>query len=189
MSAPTVVDSWELVAAAQTGDREAYAELYRRHYATVFTFLLCRVGERPLAEDLTSETFLRGLRRIDSISYQGRDVEAWFIVIARNLYLDHVKSSRHKLETLTSEFADVDTTSPGPEQQVIDRETATELLHWVAQLSPDQQDCVTLRYFRGLSVAETATALNRSESAAKAVQHRAVLRLAELVPSSVAMAS
>ena len=64
----------------------------------VFRYVLFRVGDRELAEDVTSETFLRALRRIASVSYQGRDVGAWFVTIARNLVLDHVKSSRFRLE-------------------------------------------------------------------------------------------
>src|SRR4029450_11140113 len=87
-------------------DQDAFGQLYDRYVDVVFRFVLFRVGDRPLAEDLTSETFLRALRRISSVSYQGRDVGAWFVTIARNLVLDHVKSSRYRLEMTTADVGD-----------------------------------------------------------------------------------
>src|ERR687893_893761 len=95
--------SWELVSAAQRGDQEAFGRLYGRYVGPVSRFLTSRVSDRALAEDLTSETFLRALRRIDSVHDQGHDVGAWFTTIARNLIADHVKSSRHRLDTPTAE--------------------------------------------------------------------------------------
>ena len=85
-------DGWDLIEAAQAGDREAFGSLYSRYAPGVSRFVGSRLRDRALAEDLTSETFARALRRIDSVSDQGRDAGAWFTTIARNLVLDHVKS-------------------------------------------------------------------------------------------------
>lgn len=141
----------------------------------VSRFVLSRTGDRPLAEDLTSETFLRALRRIESVSDQGRDVGAWFTTIARNLTVDHVKSSRYRLERTTADLPD---RSPrdnrGPEQAVIDKETAAELRHHIAKLLPDQQECLRLRFGQDLSSAQTAAAMGRTDSAVRALRHRAI---------------
>nr|WP_284289584.1 sigma factor [Angustibacter aerolatus] len=94
-----------LVALAQAGDGEAFARLYERSVGPVYRYLLHRVGSPQVAEDLTSETFLRALRRIDTFTWTGRDVAAWFVTIARNLVMDHVKSSRYRLEVTTGEPA------------------------------------------------------------------------------------
>jgi RNA polymerase sigma-70 factor (ECF subfamily) len=178
--------AWQLVRAAQDGDARAFGELYDRYVDTVFRYVLFRVGDRPLAEDLTSETFLRALRRISSVSYQGRDVGAWFVTIARNLVLDHVKSSRYRLEVATSDVADAHSrqagTASGPENEVVAAATNAELMKCVAKLNPDQQECIILRFMQGLSVAETAALMGRNEGAVKALQHRAVRRLAQLLP-------
>lgn len=175
---------WQLVAAAQDGDQQAFGELYDRYVDTVFRFVLFRVGDRSLAEDLTSETFLRALRRISSVSYQGRDVGAWFVTIARNLVLDHVKSSRYRLEVATAEIRDSGT-DRGPEDDVLTAATSSELMQCVAQLGADQQECIVLRFLHGMSVAETAELMDRNEGAIKALQHRAVRRLAAILPGDV----
>jgi RNA polymerase sigma-70 factor, ECF subfamily len=174
--------SWDLVHAAQDGDRSAFARLYDKYVDVVFRYVLFRVGDRELAEDVTSETFLRALRRIESVSYQGRDVGAWFVTIARNLVLDHVKSSRFRLEVATAEVDDSRPAESGPEQQVLSKVTRTALLECVGQLGDDQRECIVLRFLQGLSVAETAKVMARNEGAVKALQHRAVRRLAVLLP-------
>ena len=179
------IAAWELVAAAQQGDQDAFGRLYSRYVDVVFRFVLFRVGDRPLAEDLTSETFLRALRRISSVSYQGRDVGAWFVTIARNLVLDHVKSSRYRLEMTTADILDSSADDRGPEHEVVEEATAAELMRCVTQLGHDQQECIMLRFMQGLSVSETAAVMGRNEGAVKALQHRAVRRLAQLLPEGL----
>lgn len=176
---------WDLVRATQAGDQQAFGQLYDRYQEMVFRYVLFRVSDRQLAEDLTAETFLRALRRIQSVSYQGRDIGAWFVTIARNLVLDHVKSSRYRLEQTTSEIADLSPSTTGPEQQVLDGATHEELLRCVAKLNSDQKECIALRFLQGLSVAETARLMGRNEGAVKALQHRAVRRLAQLLPEGL----
>ena len=187
-------EAWELVTAAQRGDSAAFGLLYDRYVDVVYRYVLFRMGDRDLAEDVTSETFLRALRRITSVSYQGRDVGAWFVTIARNLILDHMKSSRFRLEVVTDEVTEPGAApvsgigaqaQAGPEQEAIIRATRTELLRCVAKLGEDQRECIVLRFMQGLSVAETAAIMNRNEGAIKALQHRAVRRLAQLLPSGL----
>jgi RNA polymerase sigma-70 factor, ECF subfamily len=178
-------EAWALVQAAQSGDTSAFGTLYDRYVDSVFRYVLFRVGDRTLAEDVTSETFLRAFRRISSISYQGRDVGAWFVTIARNLVLDHVKSSRFRLEVSTADPDDGRRVESGPEHEVLTQLTHTELLRCVQQLGDDQRECIVLRFLQGLSVSETATVMGRNEGAIKALQHRAVRRLAQLLPAEL----
>jgi RNA polymerase sigma-70 factor (ECF subfamily) len=166
-----------LIEAAQAGDRDAFGRLYAQYAGGVSRFVGNRLRDRGAVEDLTSETFARALRRLDSVADQGRDVGAWFTTIARNLVLDHVKSSRHRLETTTAEIADADTDQPGPEQAVIAQEAAADLRRHVAGLPAAQQECIRRRFWQELSVTETAAVMGRNEGAVKALQHRAVVAL------------
>jgi len=181
--------SWDLVAAAQGGDRQAFGQLYARYAPEVTRFVLVRTGDRLLAEDLTSETFVRALRRIDSVTDQGRDVGAWLIVIARNLIIDHRKSVRFQREHPTGDLPETGTDPGdrvGPEQAVIQRDIATRVARCVAQLPPAQQQCLWWRLWRGLSTAQTAAVMGRSETAVRALRHRAVRTLAQLLAPEVA---
>jgi len=177
---------WGLIRRAQAGDAEAFGLLYDRYVDTVFRFVYFRVGNRQLAEDLTSDTFLRALRRISSFTWQGRDLGAWLVTIARNLVADHFKSGRYRLEVTTSDVLDADREDRGPEGSpeaaVVEHITNVTLLAAVKQLNPEQQECIVLRFLQGFSVAETAKAMGKNEGAIKALQYRAVRALARLLP-------
>lgn len=177
---------WELIERAQSGDGTAFGLLYDRYFDTVFRFVYFRVGNRQLAEDLTSDTFLRALKRIGSFTWQGRDLGAWLVTIARNLVADHFKSGRYRLEVTTGDVLDADRPERGPEGSpeaaVIDHITNVDLLRAVKQLNPEQQECIVLRFLHGFSVAETARTMGKNEGAIKALQYRAVRALARLLP-------
>ena len=189
-AAPVDVDDPEarrvtaLVDRARTGDTEAFAQLYDRYVDTIHRYVYYRVASRQLAEDLTSETFLRALRRIETFTWQGRDFGAWLVTIARNLVADHLKSSRFRLEVTTAEMVDSDHVE-SPEGEVMAAFTNAALLEAVQRLNSQQQECLVLRFLQGLSTAETAAAMGRKEGAVKALQHRAVRRLATLLPEGL----
>jgi RNA polymerase sigma-70 factor, ECF subfamily len=178
-----------LVTLAQQGDGEAFGQIYDKYVDAVYRYLYYRVGSPQLAEDLTSETFVRALRRIDSFHWQGKDIGAWFVTIARNLVADHFKSSRFKLEMSTGDILDADhdgsvnqgSVAPGTEEIVLDRLRDAELLGAVKELKADQQECIVLRFLQGLSVAETADVMGRSQGAIKQLQLRAVRSLAKVL--------
>ncbi|MER7580045.1 ECF subfamily RNA polymerase sigma factor, BldN family [Kitasatospora sp. NPDC097691] len=172
----------ELVERAQAGESEAFGRLYDHYADTVYRYIYYRVGSRATAEDLTSETFLRALRRIGTFTWQGRDFGAWLVTIARNLVADHFKSSRFRLEVTTGEMLDSNECERSPEESVLESLSNAALLDAVRRLNPQQQECVTLRFLQGLSVAETARIMGKNEGAIKTLQYRAVRTLARLLP-------
>ncbi|MGC0421269.1 ECF subfamily RNA polymerase sigma factor, BldN family [Embleya sp. AB8] len=174
-----------LVELAQDGDGDAFAQLYDNYFDTVYRYIYYRVGGRAVAEDLTSETFLRALRRIGTFTWQGRDFGAWLVTIARNLVADHFKSSRFRLEVTTGEMLDANEVEASPEDCVLESLSNAALLDAVHKLNPQQQECVTLRFLQGLSVAETAQIMGKNEGAIKTLQYRAVRTLARLLPEDV----
>ncbi len=182
---PQGVDVWALVRRAQEGDAEAFGELYDHYVTMVHRYVYHRVGDRATAEDVTSETFVRALRRIDTLSFQGRDVGAWLVTIAPNIVLDHVKSSRYRLEVATADMRDADRATDGPEDAVVQHLANRELLACIQRLGSEQQECIVLRFIHGLSVSETAEIMGKKDGAIKALQHRAVRRLAVLVPDEL----
>jgi RNA polymerase sigma-70 factor, ECF subfamily len=178
-------DLWALVSRAQLGDAQAFGHIYDRYFDTVFRFIYFRVGNRPLAEDLTADTFLRALKRIGSVTPQTRDIGAWLVTIARDLVADHFKSAPHQLDVNTDDVLDADREDRAREGSVgiaaVDQITNVTLLGAIRQLNPEQQECIVLRFVQGFSVAETAQAMDTNEGAVKALQYRAVRALHRLV--------
>jgi len=183
MGAVGEADVVALVDRAREGDPDAFASLYDRYVERVYRFVLYRVhGDTALAEDLTSEVFLRALRKIKGFTWQGRDVGAWFLTIGRNLVLDHFKSGRARLEVLGVE------PSPGVNDRVLDAEdealsrvSQQDLYNAISQLGSEQQEVIYWRFLQGYSVAETAAAMGKTDGAIKALQYRAVKALYKIV--------
>src|SRR6266545_4181528 len=125
-----------LVERARDGESDAFASLYDRYVDRVYRFVLYRVsGDTALAEDITSEVFVRALRKIKGFTWQGRDVGAWFLTIARNLVLDHFKSGRARLEVLGIEApVAADDRIMDAEDEALSRVSAQDLYKAIGQL-------------------------------------------------------
>ncbi len=174
-----------LVERARGGDVDAFGQLYDRYAGTIYRYCYHRTSSVALAEDLTSETFFRALRAIASFRWQGRDFGAWLTTIARNLVADHYKSSRARLETTSDLLSEQRESSPGPEDATMTRLTHEVLANALDRLPGEQRDCVVMRFLQGLTIAETARALDRSEGAVKQLQLRAVRSLARGLPKDL----
>jgi RNA polymerase sigma-70 factor (ECF subfamily) len=172
-----------LVELARGGDAEAFGQLYDHYQGSVYRFIYYRTRSQALAEDLTSETFLRALRNMSGFRWQGKDFGAWLMTIARNLCTDHFKAGRTRLELTTDDMGAHDDATEGPENAVMATLTNEVLLDGLRQLSDEQRDCLIMRFLQGLSIAETAAVLGRSEGAVKQLQLRGVRNLAKLVPT------
>jgi RNA polymerase sigma-70 factor (ECF subfamily) len=175
----------DVVLRARDGESDAFGVLYDRYVDLVYRFVYYRVGTHALAEDLTSETFLRALRRMSYFTWQGKDFGAWLVTIARNIVLDHFKSSRYRLEICTAEMLETDRWEEGPEAAVLDSFTHRALFSAVRQLGSEQRECVVLRFLHGLSVAETAEVMGKNTGAIKALQYRATRSLARIFPADI----
>lgn len=174
-----------LVELARKGDTDAFGMLYDHYHGAVYRFLFYRTRSVPLAEDLTSETFFRALRSMTSFRWQGKDFGAWLMTIARNLATDHFKAGRTRLELATEDMGQHDDATDGPETAVLAGLTNEVLLKALAKLPDEQRDCVVMRFLQGMSIAETAAVLGRSDGAVKQLQLRGVRNLAKLMPEGL----
>ncbi|PUA82700.1 sigma-70 family RNA polymerase sigma factor [Nocardioides currus] len=174
-----------LVELARGGDKEAFGQLYDHYQPSVYRFLYYRTRSASLAEDLTSDTFFRALRSMNNFRWQGRDFGAWLMTIARNLTTDHFKAGRTRLELTTEDMSLHDDVTEGPESAVLAELTNEVLLEALTELPQEQRECLIMRFLQGMSIAETAAALDRSDGAVKQLQLRGVRNLAKLLPDGL----
>lgn len=174
-----------LVELARGGDAEAFGLLYDHYQPSVYRFLYYRTRSVVVAEDLCSETFFRALRNMPSFRWQGKDFGAWLMTIARNLATDHFKAGRTRLEMTTEDMGQHDDSTEGPENAVLASLTNEILLESLTKLPNEQRDCLVMRFLQGMSIAETAAALGRSDGAIKQLQLRGVRNLAKLMPEGL----
>jgi RNA polymerase sigma-70 factor (ECF subfamily) len=173
---PSQEEMRELVARAQAGERDALEELYLLHFDRIYSYLHMSVGNRHDAEDLTTQTFLKMLESIRKFRWQAAPFSAWLFRIAHNLAMDHFRANRRwQPEEDVPEPSDSEERSAEDEAlQSIGRESMLELID---QLSPEQQQVLTLKFVFNFPNAEVATILGKTEGAIKSLQHRALVSL------------
>jgi RNA polymerase sigma-70 factor (ECF subfamily) len=165
-----------LVDRAQKGDRDALEELYLIHFDRIYSYLHVSVGNRHDAEDLTTQTFLKMLESIGKFRWQSAPFSAWLFRIAHNLAMDHFRASRRwqPEEDVPEPEPDESTSAEANALQSIGRKSMMELIE---DLSPEQQQVLTLKFLFNFANAEAATILGKSEGAIKSLQHRALASL------------
>jgi RNA polymerase sigma-70 factor (ECF subfamily) len=185
------VESRILVERVQAGDNAAFGELYARYSPIVMRFVSARVNNRTLAEDITSDTFVRAMRRIETFTWQGRDIGSWLVTIARNLVSDHFASAHSRRELATEDVNDAGPIQlvEGPEDVIVRSSEQARIRAAVALLGAEQRACVEARFLQGLSVSETADLLGRNDGAVRALQYRALRSLANLLPREAEFAA
>jgi len=167
----------EIVGAAQRGDAGAFSILYDHYFDRVYRYVMSRVRESHEAEDLTQEIFLKVFRGLSSFRFHGPPFGAWLFRIARNTVVDWART-RDRLGDVTDLEAVRNITSGSD----LEAKTATvldieELYRALTEVTDLQREVVRLRFIVGLNLAETASSMQRSENAVKALQYSALRAL------------
>lgn len=169
-----------LVAQAQQGNAQAFASVYEELFERVFRYMLLRVGEQAEAEDLTQEVFARVWEALPHYRPRGLPFAAWVFRIAHNLVVDRYRRKGRGQEVpLESGLGLAE--SHDPAEAALANLDAQHLRAALGHLTDLQRQVVLLRFGAGLSLQETARALNKSEGAVKALQHAAVENLRRLL--------
>lgn len=160
------------VQAAQK-DPSRFADLYEENFERVYAFVMGRVRNRELAEDLTSETFHKALAGLANFDWRGIPFSAWLIRIASNLMADQWRKSSREERGESPE--------PVSSCDMEDLEHRARLFRMVEQLPEDQRRVLQSRFAEGKSIAEIAHEMERSEGAVKQLQFRGIEKLRSLV--------
>jgi RNA polymerase sigma-70 factor (ECF subfamily) len=145
------------VQAAVNGDREAFGKLWDQHWRSVYRYILKRVMDRDLAEDLTSDTCYLALRAIHQFRTDGPPILAWLYTIARNRIGGHWGQVRRRpmSDRPLTDRAGVE----NPEWEVITRDAALGVLRCIGGLRDNYRRVLLYRFLDGLDQHETAEAM------------------------------
>jgi len=173
-----------LVQAAKVYDSAAFGTLYQLYSDKLYHYLLYRVGNQGVAEDLTMEVFVRLLEKIKTFSFgQRRPVpafSAWIYRIAFNLAMDYHRAHRPGRMPLPINWREVDR-RPGPLERVTLGDRFERVQQAISKVSVDQQQVVILRFIEGMRAKQVAEILDKTEGAVKALQHRALVNLRQIL--------
>ncbi len=152
---------------------------FTKHYKTyknkIFQFLYIRLGgNRELAEDLTSETFIKAYEKYDTYD-QSKPFSAWVYAIARNIFIDFLRKNRVVIDI--EEINVLEDTTALPDE-LADIELSYKYIEtYIHTLPPIQRECVFLRYIDDLTHADIADIVGKSEDNIRQIISRAIRSL------------
>jgi RNA polymerase sigma-70 factor (ECF subfamily) len=161
------IDERLLVEAAQR-DPSRFGELYEQNFYRVYSYVIRRVGDRHLAEDLTAEVFREALESLRKFEWRNVPFVAWLLRIASRAIADHWH--RTGRESREPTFA----TDPHGLEEI---ERNAMLFQLVDRLPEVQGRVIHMRFVQQKSIREIARELDRSEGAVKQLQLRAIQSL------------
>jgi RNA polymerase sigma-70 factor (ECF subfamily) len=168
-----------LLAAAQRGDEQAFAALYRDAQPVLLRYL--RVAADPgTAEDVAAETWLTVVRGLARFHGDEQGWRAWLVTTARRRAVDAGRV-RDRHPTVPLGPGDEPAAAPPAEAVLLERLDTAAALALVATLPPQQAEAVVLRVVAGLEPKQVAAVLGCSPGAVRVAVHRGLKRLAELL--------
>ena len=173
----------DLVAAARTGDQDAWEQLYRGIHRRLRGYVARRVGGEHV-EDVMSETMTRAVAGLDRFDLRAAGFDGWVFGIARRVVFEHnrrVDTARRRGRDVV---APVDTTTAGEAQPGDDLVLAAEyarVRELFARLAPAEQELLELRVVAGLSADDVARVLGKRPGAVRTAQSRALANLRRLL--------
>ena len=145
-------------------DPEAFAELYRRHVASVYRYHLVHTGNDKDAEDLTSQTFMAALEGIHSYRGTGSYI-AWLMGIASRRRARFFRGNRS--EVPLDAALQIPTPSLPTDKAAYQRLQTRQIIVALRNISQDRAEALILCFFSGLSAQEAGLVLGKSEAAVK----------------------
>ena len=168
-----------LIARAKAGDAEAISSLYERYAPQIRRYIAARLGDPALAEDICGDVFVKVLESLDRYEDRGWPFSAWLYRIAYARTIDVLRQARRR-PSLPLDEALLGALEP-PDEAVMARLTYHEISGVMESLTTDQRLVLRLRFGEDRSLAEIAQSLGRSIGSVKALQHRGLTRLAQVL--------
>jgi RNA polymerase sigma-70 factor, ECF subfamily len=164
--------------ARESPDNEtSFERAYESEFPHVYGYIRYRVGKGDIADDLTSQAFLKALDRLSTFDPAKAELGAWFLGIARNVVRDHLRSRRRWRWLPLDWLWDRGSPEPSPEQRAIRSEQQQRLLGALSGLSDRERDVLGLKFAGGLTNRAIARLTGLGESHVGVIVYRAIGKL------------
>jgi RNA polymerase sigma-70 factor (ECF subfamily) len=164
---------------------EIFGELYEQYYPQIFGYVFKRTANLEIAQDITSETFFKVLKRLWQFRWRNISFSAWLYRIANNEIANYFRRNKQtvSLEKIPEPIA---VTNPSTEileaeQELKKHQDFLMLREKISKLSIKYQEVITLRFFEKKQIKEIAKILGKKEGTVKSLLHRGLEKLKELM--------
>lgn len=179
------INDENLVSLAQA-DPRAFGDIFDAYYSRILRYCIQRTGSVELAEDITSETFIKAYKNIGSFKWSGAKLSAWLYKIATNEIRMHFRARKNHYSSLDelreNGFEPLDSTDIQEEaimaQSVIEnRKGFLQAQKILLTLPTKYQEVIVLRYVQNKKISEIAVITGRKEGTVKSLLSRGLKKL------------
>jgi len=171
----------ELVEKAKR-DPEAFDQLYGQYYSKIFGYILKRVANFEIAQDITSETFFKALKNLWKFKWKNISFSFWLYRIASNEIANFFRKKKYR--TIILEKIPEPISSHNPLTEIIEAQEKLKehkdfliLQEKISKLPIKYQEVITLRFFEKKKIKEIAEILGKREGTIKSLLHRGLEKL------------
>ncbi|MBI2625230.1 MAG: RNA polymerase sigma factor [Candidatus Nealsonbacteria bacterium] len=158
--------------------RKEFSNIYDKHVSQIYRFIYLKVSSNDIAEDLTSEVFLRAFEAFRGKKRDIENVSAFLYQIARNLVVDHYRD-KAQAQFVSTDYVILKDQRPGVEEKAALGSDLEVVKSAMAGLKDEYREILVLHYLDDLSVKEVAKIVDKSEDAVRVTIHRALQALKE----------
>ncbi len=155
------------------------AGLYREYYDKISHYAAVHIGNRNDAEDIAEDVFLKALESLGSYEHRGIPMQAWLFKIAHNLVVDYLRKM-NKRKTVDIDSVTV-SSNENPETIAEVNIEVERVKKAMEQLTREQREVLSLRFFGELTSKETAAIMGKSDGAVREMQRAATSKLRVLL--------
>ena len=174
-------DEQDLLKRASQIETQALAEVYDTYSPGIYRYAMRLLGDMTLAEDCVSETFARFLKAMQDRRGPRDHLQAYLYRIAHNWVVDLYRRNEKVFELSDAIRSEADI----PEEEAAKHIRRKQVRKAIRQLTPDQQQVISLKYLENWSNEEVARALKKPIGAVKSIQHRALKSLYRLLEEKI----
>lgn len=163
-----------LIQAVQSGHTDAFAVFYERYVDQLYAFIYYKTHHRETAQDLTSKTFLKALKGINSLKATENSFRPWLYTIARNNVIDHYRT-HHKSSDIADAWDLADDQDVARDAEL--RASLVNVQKYLSDIDPVQRDIILLRIWQDMPYEEISKIVGKSPDNCKVIFSRAIRRL------------
>ncbi len=153
-----------------------FSKIYDKYIEKIYRFIFLKVSSEEIAQDLCSETFLRGWEAYKETQKEINNIQAFLYRIARNLITDHYRE-KGRTEVVSAENIPIIDPSPALEEKIALNSDLEQVKAALTNLKDEYQDVIIWHYLDDLPIQEVAKMLGKSEETTRVTLHRALKAL------------
>ena len=161
----------------KSGNTEAYGFFYDKYVKKVYSFVLFKVSDKEIAQDLTQDIFLRTWQHIVD-KKELKSFQAFIFTVARNIVIDHYRQSKKQTIDIDN-IPEIEDKSINISESLDKSIDLSKLLNNIYTLKSEYQEVLLLYYVQDLSIDDIAEILQKNKNNIRVIIHRAINKLKE----------